>query len=544
MVKAEEKVEEETTPVTNTESTETVTEKPKEETEKPKEETEKPVTGKYPVIKVEKIILNEKTITSKDEIDKIMEDLQLKWTVGDKVSSKVSKSEFEIYNVDIEKVKKQKINFVIENKYFDYVWGSLNNGPVEGKVDGKEFSSTIDSKENTMVLKIHRDTLNLTVNVKGPEVPISKLSAKLNGEKIEFGKIYPIFVGTENELDFDGIDELFRIYKDGKPVKLPLKFTMADTYIWDFELKPMRSVTRLSGSNRFLTALDSAKEVFESPETVIIANGRDGSADALSAGPLAKALNAPMLLVEKNSIHEDVLNYIRNDNLKKVVFVGGNGSISQDLREKITKDLDVRTERLYGKNRYETSLEVVKELISSQGFEKKVILVDGKNNADALSATPYSVMKKYPILLVSDSMDTDKVKDYLDGLGISKSMVIGGKGSVKDSIIEKLDLTNDLRVFGANRFITSQNVAKEILKKENYVDGLILANGTNEYSIDALTASTILNKVNGPILLVKGKEYSDDLKKFVDDMKLDPFVAYLVGGDKAIDMEIENNIGY
>ncbi len=542
MAKEEEKA---TTPVIKTEDNKKETEAKEEPKEEPeKDQDDKKVTGKYPVIKVTKIILNEKHIDSQDEIDRIMEDLQLKWNIGDKVSSKISKSEFEIYNLDLDKVKSQKIDFVIENKYYDYVWGSLNQGPVVGVQDGKEFSTTIYSKENTMVLQIHRDTLNLTVKAKGPEVPLSKLKAKLNGKEIEFNEIYPIFVGTENELDFEGIDELFRVYKDDKPVKLPMKFTMADNYIWDFELKPMRSVKRLSGENRFLTALDTAKELYEEPETVIIANARDGSVDALSAGPLAKALNAPMLLVETESIEEDVLKYIRNDKLKKVVFVGGNGSISEKLRDKITEDLDVKVERLYGKNRYETSLEIVKELVSSQGFNKEVILVNGENNADALSATPYAVMKKYPILVVSNSMDMDKVKNYLDGLGISKSMVIGGSRSVEDATIEKLDLSNELRIKGENRYITSQNVAKHLMKEKNYVNGLILANGKNESSIDALTASTLLNKVNSPILLVKGEEYSDNLKSFVDEMKLDPFVAYIVGGDSSIDMEIENNIGY
>lgn len=542
MAKEEEKA---TTPVIKTEDNKKETEAKEEPKEEPeKDQDDKKVTGKYPVIKVTKIILNEKHIDSQDEIDRIMEDLQLKWNIGDKVSSKISKSEFEIYNLDLDKVKSQKIDFVIENKYYDYVWGSLNQGPVVGVQDGKEFSTTIYSKENTMVLQIHRDTLNLTVKAKGPEVPLSKLKAKLNGKEIEFNEIYPIFVGTENELDFEGMDELFRVYKDDKPVKLPMKFTMADNYIWDFELKPMRSVKRLSGENRFLTALDTAKELYEEPETVIIANARDGSVDALSAGPLAKALNAPMLLVETESIEEDVLKYIRNDKLKKVVFVGGNGSISEKLRDKITEDLDVKVERLYGKNRYETSLEIVKELVSSQGFNKEVILVNGENNADALSATPYAVMKKYPILVVSNSMDMDKVKNYLDGLGISKSMVIGGSRSVEDATIEKLDLSNELRIKGENRYITSQNVAKHLMKEKNYVNGLILANGKNESSIDALTASTLLNKVNSPILLVKGEEYSDNLKSFVDEMKLDPFVAYIVGGDSSIDMEIENNIGY
>lgn len=517
--------------------TETETTEPKKDDKKDNKEV-----GKYPVIRVKKIILNEKDITDKAEIEKIIKELDLTYSLKDVVTAKVDSSEFELYKID---TNNKKVDFVIKNKYYDYTGVSINGDPGQGTVDGKEFSLNIKQKENDVILRIHRNTLNLTVKAKGPKIQLEKLKAKLNGKDLELNKKIAIFVGTENKLDFTGFDDNFKLYKDNKPVKLPLEFTMADNYEWEFELKPSRMVNRLSGSDRFLTALDTAKETYEKPETVIVANGREGSADALAAGPLAKALNAPILLVEKDSIKKEVLEYIHNDKIKKIVVVGGTGSVSSKVFNSLKVDnADVKIERIRGINRYETSQKIVKELIKNHKYNKEVVLVDGRQNADALSATPYSVLKKAPILLVSPSMDTTKAKDFLKDLGVKKSVVIGGKSSVNTLTINKLELNNTLRIEGKNRFDTSQEVCKKLQGEKDYINALILANGTDKYSIDALTASSLLNKVNAPILLVEGKTYTDSLKKFVDDLKVSPFNAYLVGGESAISSEIINNIGY
>lgn len=534
--------------VTENKSTEKKTEETKEpkKKEEKKEATEAPketLESKFPVVKVKKIILNEKDITDKQEIERIVKDLKLQWSINDGTTkSTVEGPEFVVYKAN---TNKQKVDFVIGDKYYEFVGVSVNGDPGTGVEGKKEFSFNIIKKENDVVLRIHRDTLNLKVKVDGPKIQLKKLKVKLNGNQIELGKDIAIFAGSENKLEFTGFDDNFVVYKDGKAIKSPYEFTMAENSDWQFELKPSRSVNRLSGTNRFLTALDTAREVYEKPETVIVANGRDGSADALAAGPLAKALNAPILLVEKDSIKKEVLEYIHNDKIKKIVVVGGTGSVSSKVFNSLKVDnADVKIERIHGTNRYETSQKIVKELIKNHKYNKEVILVDGRQNADALSAAPYAVLKKSPILLVSPNTGTVQAKKMLKDLEVKTSVVIGGDSSVSDSTINALGVKNSLRIKGTNRYITSQEVCKKLQGEKDYINSLIIANGTDKYSIDALTASSLLNKVNAPILLVDGKSYTDSLKKFVDDLKLSPFNAYLVGGESAISAEINNNIGY
>lgn len=508
-------------------------------TEAPKATKER----EYPVVKVTKIILNEEEIINKQEIERIVKDLKLQWSTNEgKTKDEVSSSEFELYKVG---TNGQKVNFVIGNEFYNYKGVSINEYPVSGVEGKKEFSLNIKEKENTMVLNLYRETFNLKVKLTGPKIQLNKLKVKLNGDQIELGKDIKLFKGSKNKLDFTGYDNNFVVYKDGKAIKSPYEFTMAKNSEWEFELKPSRSVNRLSGTNRYLTALDTAREVYEKPETVIVANGRAGSADALAAGPLAKALNAPILLVDTDTINKEVLEYIHNDNLKKIVIVGGKGSVSSKIFNELKgKNSTLKVERIAGANRYETSQKIVKELIEKHKYNKEVILVDGRQNADALSAAPYAVLKKSPILLVSPSMNKAQAKRVLSELEVKTSVVIGGDSSVNNLTVNSLGLKNNLRIEGKNRYITSQEVCKKLQGEKDYINSLIIANGTNEYSIDALTASSLLNKVNAPILLVDGKSYTDNLKKFVDELKLNPFNAYLVGGESAISAEINNNIGY
>lgn len=87
---------------------------------------------------------------------------------------------------------------------------------------------------------------------------------------------------------------------------------------------------RISGTNRYLTSLEVAKEYkkeFGELDKVIIASGEDYP-DALSASSAAAQLNAPILLVTKDGVNEQVLSFVK-ENAKEIVVIGGNSSVSE-----------------------------------------------------------------------------------------------------------------------------------------------------------------------------------------------------------------------
>lgn len=85
------------------------------------------------------------------------------------------------------------------------------------------------------------------------------------------------------------------------------------------------SHTRISGNNRYETSTKIGDRLVSS--TVILASG-ENFPDALAASTLAQKIEAPILLVSKDKIDQSVIDYFKNHNIKKVLVVGGQLSIS------------------------------------------------------------------------------------------------------------------------------------------------------------------------------------------------------------------------
>ncbi|WDC84969.1 cell wall-binding repeat-containing protein [Caloramator sp. mosi_1] len=154
---------------------------------------------------------------------------------------------------------------------------------------------------------------------------------------------------------------------------------------------------RYYGDNRYLTSVEISKNGFKSADTVIIASG-ENYPDALCAAPLAKKFNAPILLVSKNSITNEVLQEIQRIGAKNVFIVGGKDVVSDDVKSKI-QSLNINVMRVSGKDRYETSYEVAK-LVNSD----KVVLASGEDFPDALSVAPIAARMGWPILLTQKTI--------------------------------------------------------------------------------------------------------------------------------------------
>lgn len=92
---------------------------------------------------------------------------------------------------------------------------------------------------------------------------------------------------------------------------------------------------RIAGANRYETSEKIAEE-FGKSDVVVLASGTN-FADALAAAPLAKKMNAPIVLVKKDSLSENAKKLVKE--AKKVYVVGGENAISNKLVDEIkTKD--------------------------------------------------------------------------------------------------------------------------------------------------------------------------------------------------------------
>ena len=88
---------------------------------------------------------------------------------------------------------------------------------------------------------------------------------------------------------------------------------------------------RIAGTNRYETSEKIAEE-FGKIDVVVLASGTN-FADALAAAPLAKKMNAPIVLVKKDSLSENAKKLVKE--AKKVYVIGGENTISNKLVNEI-----------------------------------------------------------------------------------------------------------------------------------------------------------------------------------------------------------------
>lgn len=92
--------------------------------------------------------------------------------------------------------------------------------------------------------------------------------------------------------------------------------------------------TRIAGNDRYETASNIAKEFFKNPKEVFIASG-ENYPDALTVSYYASYKNAPILLVNKNTISKKTMKYLKDNNVESFNIVGGSRTINEFVIEEI-----------------------------------------------------------------------------------------------------------------------------------------------------------------------------------------------------------------
>ncbi|WP_186429199.1 cell wall-binding repeat-containing protein [Clostridium sp. BSD9I1] len=247
---------------------------------------------------------------------------------------------------------------------------------------------------------------------------------------------------------------------------------------------------RLSGENRYETGSKITIEGWTTSEYAVIASG-EGFADALCAAPLAKKYNAPILLTGKSTLDSNAKNQLQRLSVKNVFIIGGSGAVSDNVDSEI-KDMGIQTTRIYGKDRFETSVEVAKML----GDIKEIFITNGLGFADALSIAPVAAQKGVPILLTNKAYLPHKVKEFLLNENYEETHIIGGSGTVDNKVASELKMVT--RLGGNNRYETNAAVLTHFASDFTY-DKVYVASGQN-YP-DALSGSVLASLSKSPLIL-------------------------------------------
>ncbi len=354
--------------------------------------------------------------------------------------------------------------------------------------------------------KIEKD---IDKSKKDAKSEIDKLTDLSNDEKTNF----------KNKIDSSTSKESIEaIVKEAKDLNKKKK---------DKKKKKSEKIQRLSGDNRYETSVEVSEKNFKSADTVVLASGQN-IADALVASSYADIEEAPILLTNKNSISDEVLDEIERLKADKVVIVGGQSSISSSVESRLKKE-DIKVTRISGRDRFDTSDKLSQEVSRLSKKSSQAILVNGYKNIDALSVSSLATKEELPILLNGRNALNMSVKNRLKQMNVNKVYIIGGNNSISSDVekeLKKMQISV-VRLSGTDRYETSANIAKYAYKD---FDEAIVASGENP--VDALAASTLTGKKEAPILLTNKNKIPKSIKKIIEDMDIGKIT--IVGGENSI----------
>lgn len=265
------------------------------------------------------------------------------------------------------------------------------------------------------------------------------------------------------------------------------------------DLQKTLTWTRIAGDSRYETMAQIAEQGFDASEWAVIATG-ESFPDALAASALAGVRKCPILLTSTWDLSESTAEQIERLGVKHAYVVGGPNTVSEYV-EKYIQDMGVTTQRIAGADRVETSLKVMQAMVDAGTTVDEIAVASGANFPDALSIGPWAYRMCAPILLTQgDGTLSDQEVEAIEALEeVGRVVIVGGTGSVDESVEDQLDGYDCIRLEGKDRYATSREVAEWEMG-----EGLSLATPyvtTGKNFPDALAGSALCGARNSVMLV-------------------------------------------
>jgi len=287
-------------------------------------------------------------------------------------------------------------------------------------------------------------------------------------------------------------------------------------------------VERIAGRDRYATAADAATTAYpEGADDVVLASGVSFP-DALSAGGLAGALDAPILLTAPGALPASTVGALSDLDVTTVTIVGGEAVVSPAVVAEL-QELGYDVERLAGPNRYATAARVAAEVGGPTA-----VLASGTSFADALAISPGAHALGLPILLTDGSTIDPATQAYLDVADVQSVIVVGGTAAVSAGVADVLaqDDIAVTRLAGADRYQTSAIVARFHTTVGFSFDRLLVASG--EDFPDALAGGPLGSVLGAPLVLTPADRLGDAAGALIGDNADDLDELHVLGGEAAV----------
>lgn len=278
------------------------------------------------------------------------------------------------------------------------------------------------------------------------------------------------------------------------------------------DVEASSNIIRISGSDRYDTSCKAAYYLQKLNggkkfDAIILSTGSNYP-DALGGSYLCKVTGAPLILVNNKTIPRamECVSKVMNKN-GTIYMLGGAGAVSRRIENAFMQAGYQNIERIEGKSRYETNLELLKaadafDKEKNENINRNLIICSGANFADALSAGSTG----HPIMVVGNKLSSDQLA-YIKERSYNRFFIMGGVKAVSKSIENALKGRGTvIRLEGGNRFDTSLKAVNKFFPVGKTKEAIVVS---GENFPDGLSATPIAQKLGSPILLISNTHIAE-----------------------------------
>lgn len=291
-----------------------------------------------------------------------------------------------------------------------------------------------------------------------------------------------------------------------------------------------KAIHRLYGERAEDTAIALSQTGWATADNVVLARV-DAFPDALAGAPLAKKLNAPVLLTSPDALDPKVLAEIKRLGAKKVYILGGEGAVKPAVEKALAA---YAPERIFGQTAEDTAVVIARRL----GPTDKAVIASAAGFADALSVSAPAAALGIPILLTAKEGPGAETLDYLKEAGIKQTLIIGGTaviGAAVDQAGGALAPYGPVRLAGWTQYDTMLDVVKYFNQDTN---NLFVATGEN--FPDGLAGGALAARLGGPLILVGKNQVAPDTLSYLNGLRGKKVQVYILGGPGALSPDLDS----
>jgi subtilisin family serine protease/putative cell wall-binding protein len=140
----------------------------------------------------------------------------------------------------------------------------------------------------------------------------------------------PVLLNTSKTTLTKELEEYVKQNKVKKVTVIGGKSAVAEDAVKKLKAAGVKEVSRVSGSDRYLTSVEVAKKFYPESEAVGIASGKLFP-DALSGSHFASKNNMPIVLVNGTTMINELTSYLKDANVDDYYIYGGKNSVNESI---------------------------------------------------------------------------------------------------------------------------------------------------------------------------------------------------------------------